>query len=390
MTAEIETHQNVERIMLGNKEFVLVGTAHVSRESVELAERLIKELKPDSVAIELDAARYKALQDPDRWKKTDILSVIREGRAFVLVLQIMLASFQKKLGKMLQVKPGEEMLRAAAAADEIGAELVLADRDVKITLKRTWRSIRLKTIFRLLWSWLHSLFEPKELNKEDVERLKSPDVLNELMEELAQEMPEVRESLITERDIYLSQKIKAAPGNMVLAVVGAGHIAGIREWLDRDVDITHLETMPPRSPTGRAMRWSVLTLFVMAVAYVFIAGGRESGVELLSAWFWITAFSAAIGSLVMMAHPLTILSAFISAPFTTFPPVIASGWIAGLVEAWLRRPCVEDFENIVDDASSLKGVWNNRVSRILLIMAFTNIGSALGAAWGVKVIAGFL
>lgn len=386
MSESVLPHENITHIPLDDKEIYVVGTAHVSRESVELAEQLIREIRPDSVAIELDKARYESLQDPQRWKKTDILSVIREGRAFVLVLQIILAGFQKKLGKMLQVKPGEEMMQAAAAAGECGAQLVFADRDVKITLKRTWKSIRFVTILRLLWSWLHSLFEHKEMKKEDIERLKSPDVLNELMEELAAEMPEVRGSLITERDIFLSQKIKQAPGKSVVAVVGAGHVPGIKEWIYKDVDLAPLETIPPRSLTGKITRWSVLALFVLAVIYIFFSAGAGAGVHILSSWFLITGISAAVGAGLMLPHPLTVAAAFISAPFTTFPPVLGAGWVAGLVEAWLRKPRVEDFEQIVEDASSLKGVWRNRVSRILLIMALANIGSALGAAWGAKVI----
>jgi len=390
MNDTILSHQNVESIKLEDKEIFLVGTAHVSSESVALAEDLIRLVHPDTVAIELCESRYKALQDPQRWKKTDLLTVIKEGRAFVLVIQIILASFQKKLGKLLQVKPGEEMLRAAAVAKESGASIVFADRDIKVTLKRTWRSIRLRTIMRLLWSWLHSLFEPNEFKKEDVERLKSPDVLNELMEELAREMPDVKEPLIEERDKYLSQKIKSAPGSRIVAVLGAGHINGVKAHLEEDIDIRSLEIVPPRTLLARIIRWSVLLAFVALILYAFISSGVHTGVQILSAWFWITAFSAALGSLLVLAHPLTIISAFISAPFTTFPPLIGAGWVAGLVEAWIRKPQVEDFERIVDDASSFKGLWTNRVSRILLIMALSNIGAAIGAAWGAKVIISLL
>ncbi|NMC62285.1 MAG: TraB/GumN family protein [SAR324 cluster bacterium] len=380
MNDTILSHQNVEILKLEDKEVYLVGTAHVSSESIALAEDLIRLVRPDAVAIELCESRYKALQDPQRWKKTDLLTVIREGRTFVLVLQILLASFQKKLGKLLHVKPGEEMLRAATVAKENGASIVFADRDIKVTLKRTWRNIRFGTIMRLIWSWLHSIFEPHEFKKEDVERLKSPDVLNELMEELAREMPDVKEPLIEERDKYLSHKIKTAPGTRIVAVLGAGHITGVKAHLKENIDILPLESVPPRSLIARVIRWSVLFAFVALILYAFISSGINTGVQLLSAWFWVTAFSAALGSLLVFAHPLTICSAFISAPFTTFPPLIGAGWVAGLVEAWIRKPQVEDFEKIIDDASSFKGLWKNRVSRILLIMAFSNVGAALGAA----------
>ena len=390
MSESIQAHQNVDRLEIDGKVIYLVGTAHVSRESVELAEALIHDVKPDAVAIELDEGRYASLQDPERWKRTDIITVIREGRAFILVLQILLAGFQKKLGNLLKVKPGEEMLQAAAAAMACGATLVLADREVKITLKRTWRSITWRTILRLIWSWLHSLFEPHEFRKEDIERLKSPDVLNELMDELAREMPEVRQSLITERDMYLSRKIRSAPGSTVVAVLGAGHIPGIKEWIHKDFDISSLEYLPPRSASSRALRLSVLAIFLVALAWAFVHAGAATGVRILSAWFWMTAIPAGLGALLVLAHPLSIAAAFLSAPFTTFPPLVGAGWAAGIVEAWVRKPQVEDFERLVDDVSSVRGAWHNRVIRILLIMALSNIGAALGAAWGAAIIARIL
>lgn len=390
MIEDLLSHQNIEFVEVDGKQIYLVGTAHVSRESVELAEKLIREVRPDSVAIELCESRFASLRDPERWRKTDILTVIREGRAFVLVIQILLASYQKKLGKLLQVKPGEEMMAAAAAGEECGSQIVLADREVKITLKRTLRNIRLRTIFRLFGSWLHSLFEPHEMKKEDIERLKSPDVLDELMEELARELPEVRESLITERDIYLSQKIKSSPGSRIVAVLGTGHIGGVKKWLDKNVDISHLEKLPPRGPVRRVFRWAILSLFIIALLYAFISAGAAKGFALLTSWFWVTAIGAALGAFLVLGHPITILSAFISAPFTTFPPLLGAGWVAGLTEAWLRKPRVEDFEKIIDDAASVKGIWTNRVTRILLIMALANIGSALGAAWGAKIIISLL
>lgn len=382
--------QNVELLRFSGKEIYLVGTAHISKESVDLAEELIREIKPDVVAIELCKSRYESLKDPERWKKTNIVTVIRQGRAAVLLVQLLLASFQKKLGNKLQIKPGLEMMRAASVAEEVGARVVLADRDIKVTLKRTWKQIGLWTIVKLFTSWLRSLFEHKEITKDQIERLKSPDVLEELMEEFTQAMPEVKESLIVERDKYLSQKIKDSPGQRIVAVVGAGHIKGIKSWIQEDIDLSPLETVPPRSPLKRILRWSVLGLFLLVVLFAFIRAGSHTGIQILSSWFWVTAISGAIGSAICLAHPLTIVAAFISAPFTTFPPLLAAGWVAGLVEAILKKPKVSDFEGIIDDISSLRGLWTNRVSRILLIMALTNIATAIGAAWGAKIIVSLL
>ena len=383
---DVSQNQNVEHIVIGDKEYFLVGTAHVSKDSVELAENTIREVRPDSVAIELCKSRYESLKDPERWKKTDIIAVIREGRAFVLLTQLLLAGFQKKLGKQLQVKPGEEMMRAASVAEEVGAEQVLADRDVKITLKRTWAQIGFGTIIKLLASSLRSLFDPKQFSEEEIEKLKNPDVLDELMREFSKTLPQVKTPLIDERDQYLSQKVRNAPGHRIVAIVGAGHVPGMKKLIHESIDIAPLDQMPQKSPAKKMLRWSVLAIFILVLLYAFIHTGMSTGVQMIKSWFWVTAIFSGIGAALCLAHPLTILSAFLCAPFTTFPPLLAAGWVAGLVEAVLRKPRVSDFERIVDDISSFRGAWTNRVSRIILIMAFTNITSALGAAWGAKII----
>lgn len=374
---------NVDLIRLGDKSIYLVGTAHISKKSTELAEEIIREVKPDTVALELCLPRYQSLQDPDRWKKTDIVSVIRAGKAFVLMAQLLLAGFQKKLGGQIDIKPGAEMLRAAQVADEIGAQLVFADREIRITLKRTWASLGLRSMFQLLMAMGNGVLGDQKISEEEIERMKSSDALHELMKEFSEKLPEVRETLIDERDQYLASKIQNAPGKVIVAVVGAGHVPGMRALFGQPIDITPLEIIPPKSMLSRVLAWTIPAAVIGLIVWGFVSSGAGTSFEMVNAWFWINGLFAAAGCALALAHPLTILSAFVSAPFTSLNPFIASGWVAGLVEAMLRKPLVSDLERIADDVVTLKGIWSNRVSRILLVVALTNIFGAIGALFGI-------
>lgn len=370
--------KNVDRIEIGDRTIFLVGTAHVSRQSAELAAEVIGEVKPDTVAVELCAARAESLQNPDRWTNTDIVKVIREGRAWVLLAQLALAAFQKKLGSHLDVKPGAEMLRAMAAAREAGAGIIFADRDVRTTLKRTWAAIGPGSMFRIIGSIVAGLFTSEQISEAEIERLKSADALEELMRDFTAALPTVRTALIDERDQYLAARIQAAPGHRIVAIVGAGHVPGIKTWLGRSIDTAPLETIPPPRRSTQILGWLIPLLLVGLVAWSFFAAGSDSGTEAVEAWFWLTGIWAAAGAALAFGHPLTILSAFIAAPFTAANPFLASGWVAGLVEALIRRPRVGDFQTIADDLTSLRGIWRNRVSRVLLVMILTNLLGTLG------------
>lgn len=377
---------NVDVIRLGQKTIYLVGTAHISKKSAELAEQVIRDVKPDTVAIELCAPRYQSLQDPDRWKKTDVVSVIRTGKAYVLMAQLMLAGFQKKLGEQLDTKPGAEMLLAAAAANEVGAQLVFADREIRTTLKRTWAALSFRSMFKLCVAMGEGLFSNEKISEEEIERMKSSDALHELMREFSEKLPEVRTSLIDERDLYLTAKVQAAPGNTVVAVVGAGHVPGMLQLFGSTIDTAALDAIPPKSAWSKILAWTIPIIVAGLLVWGFITSGVGTSLQMVSAWFWVNGIFAAVGAALAAPHPLTVLSAFVSAPFTSLNPLIASGWVAGLVEAMLRKPLVSDFENIADDIVSLKGIWSNRVSRILLVVALTNIFGSLGAVFGIGLI----
>ena len=384
---ETKIKDNVDLIELDNKKIYLVGTAHISKASADLAEETIREVNPDSVAVEVCESRYQSLKDPESWKNTDIISVIKAGKIYVLLAQLILASFQKKLGQQLDIKPGAEMLRAINTAEDIKAEIVLADREVKITLKRVWASVGFWGGLKLLASLLLSMFSKEKITKEEIENLKKETSLNDALREFGEKLPKVRAPLIDERDQYLASKIFSSPGKTVVAVIGAGHIPGIKNYLGKIIDLELLEEVPPRGFTARIIGWSFPILVLIFLLYGFIWSGPGTSFEMIQSWFWITGFMGALGASIALSHPVTIITAFFATPIATLLPIVAAGWIAGLVEAYLRKPRVSDFETITEDMSSIRGLWTNRVSRIILIIGLTNIFSTIGMFWGAKVLA---
>lgn len=382
--------ENVDEIVIGEKRIVLVGTAHISQASVDLVESTIESIKPDSVAVELCKPRLESIKDPERWKNTDLFEIIRKGKAYVLMAQLMLASFQKRLGDKLNVRPGAEMLGAIAAAEKQNATLVLADRDVAVTLRRTWGAMGFWSATKLFGAAFTGLFTKQEISEEEIERLKSSDALNEAMKEFSQALPEVRATLIDERDQYLAEKIRSAPGKSVVAVVGAGHVPGILSWIEKPIDVAALEALPRPSRFLQLFLGAIPLVLVFFIVYGFFVGGVSKSFEVMWIWIIVTGLTAAFGAAIAFAHPLAVLAAFVSAPITTVHPLLASGWVAGLIEAWLRKPRVSDFETIADDLSEFSGLWKNRISRVLLVVALTNLVGSLGTFLALKLAADVL
>ena len=383
----IEEHDNVDHIPLGDRSIYLVGTAHISKKSVELAEEIIREIKPDSVAVELCHSRYESLKNPDRWKNMDIVQIIRQGKSYVLMAQLMLAGFQKKLGSQLDIKPGAEMMQAIKVADDVEAETVLADRDIRTTLKRTWSALGFWSMVKLIATMITGLFSKQSIKEEEIERLKSSDALEELMKEFSDALPGARKALIDERDQYLAAKIRSAPGTSVVAVIGAGHVPGIKEWIHKDIDLDELTIIPPPGKVGRIVAWSIPVLLLVLVGIGFFRSGATTSLHMLEAWFWINGGLAAVGAALALGHPLTVIAAFFAAPFTSVNPFISAGWVAGLVEAAVRRPTVQDFEEVADDIVTMRGFLKNRISRILLVVILTTLFSAVATFIGFSEIA---
>ena len=381
---------NVHEISFDEKQILLIGTAHISQSSADEVNFVIDQEKPDTVCIELCSSRHQAMLEKDQWKNMDIYKVVREGKSFLLFANLIMTAFQKRLGSQLGVKPGAEMLEAANAADRIGAELILADRDVKITLQRTWRGMTFWGRMKVLSQLLASLFVREEISKEEIEKLKESDALSEAMQMLAEQSPEMKRILIDERDQFMAEKIKLAQGKRIVAVVGAGHVKGLTAELEREHNLAELETVPPPGKIGTCLKWGIPTLIVGLVAYGFFTVETDVSIEMIQRWFLINGTLSALGTAIAFGHPITIATAFVAAPFTSLNPAVAAGWVAGLVEAILRKPQVRDFESLADDITHLRGFWRNNITRILLVVMFANLGSAIGTFVGGFAIASLL
>jgi len=370
--------ESVERITLAEKEIYVVGTAHVSAESVEDVKATVEAVGPDSICIELCAARHKALVQKDNWKKMDIFKVIKEKRALFLLAQLILNSFYTRLGKQLKVQPGAEMIEGMRQSDRIGAELVLADRDIEITLKRVWGYLNLWNKLVMVSQLMASFFVGGSIDSELVEEMKSKDQLENIMEAFTDSFPEVKKRLIDERDIYLSQKIRIASGKKIVAVVGAGHVKGIKEHIINDIPLGPVMEIPPKSVIPKILKWAIPLSILVLLVVGFFKGGVEHSAQSIYIWILVNGILSAVGTAIAFGHPLTILSAFVGAPITSLNPMIAAGWVAGLVQVWIKKPTVHDLEDLPNAISSIKGFWLNPVSRILLVVVLANLGSTFG------------
>jgi pheromone shutdown-related protein TraB len=373
-----DNSKTVHHLEYDDKQVILVGTAHVSRESAQQVRQVIQEEKPDTVCVELCQSRYQSIRQKERWQETDIIKIIREKKSFLLLSNLLLASFQKRIAKKLDVKPGQEMITAIETADEMDAEIHLADRDIRTTLSRTWRAMGLWSKIKLLFQLMLSLGEVEEIKEEDIEKMKNEDVLETLLAEVGKALPVLKDILIDERDQYLAKKIRTAPGQKIVAVVGAGHVPGIKKYWNKDIDIRALEQLPPKSHTAGVLKWlipgAILAMFIAGFFY----GGAKAGQDMIVWWIAANGILAGIGATIALAHPVTIVTSMLAAPLTSLNPMIAAGWVAGLVEAFSRKPKVKDLEKLPEDILSVRGFWRNKVTRILLVVVFTNLGSSIG------------
>lgn len=380
----------VKRLTRDGKEYIIIGTAHVSRESAELVENVIGAEAPDAVCVELCQARHQSMTERDTWRNMDIIKVIREKKSFLLLANLLLASFQKKVAEKFDIRPGEEMIRAMAKAEEVGAELVLADRNVQTTLSRAWHSMGFFKKVSLLFQMLLSVGSADEIEEEEIEKLKSQDMLESVLEDVGKSHPAIREILIDERDRYLAHHIRHAPGAKVVAVVGAGHLPGILRYFDTPIDTAALEEVPPPGKCGKVLKWGLPLIVTALIVYGFSSGGAEAGAGMMGWWIAANGVLAGIGAILAFGHPATIASAILAAPLTSLNPMVAAGWVSGLVEAFVRKPKVMDFESLGDDILSVKGFWRNKVTRVLLVVVFTNLGSTLGTAVALPMMARIL
>lgn len=363
----------------------LVGTAHVSKKSIEEVCSTIEEIQPDVVCVELCEPRYRALTSRSAWADLDIFKVIREGKTLFLLANLAIGAYQRRIGQKLDVKPGAELLAAVEKAEAIGARVELVDRDIHITLKRTWANLRFRDKLGLLSAILGSMISKRgdELTAEEIESLKDQANLSKILDEFAEELPSVREPLIDERDQYLMSGVEKAGGERVVAVVGAAHVPGMKRWFRKPVDRERLVQLPPPSAWIKALKW-VLPALVLALLVRGILDEKQGATlqEMLFAWVLPNSILGGLFTVFAGAKLVSVVSAFIASPLTSLVPGVGSGMVVGLVEAWARKPTVEDCETINDDVQSLRGLYRNPVSRVLLVGVAATVGSALGALVG--------
>lgn len=373
--------ENITRIEMNGKEYILIGTAHVSKHSAEQVKEVIEAERPDSVCVELDEQRYQTITEGSKWQEMDIIQVIKEKRASLLLMNLAISSFQNRMAKELGIKAGQEMIQGIESAKEVGAELVLADRNIQITFSRIWGNLGLKGKAILLSQIITSIFSRDSISEEELEKLKEQDTINAMLNEFTETFPRLKKPLIDERDQYLAQKIKDAPGEKVVAVLGAAHVPGIKEQIKKEHDLKQLRAIPPKSNWPKIIGWSIPILILAIIVYTFLSNPSAGFAQTISWILWNGSLSA-LGAAIAMGHPLTILTAFLAAPITSLNPLLAAGWFAGLAQAYIRRPSVKDFETLSEDVFSFKGFWRNKVSRILLIVVLANLGSSLGTFIG--------
>ncbi|MDR2717384.1 MAG: TraB/GumN family protein [Treponema sp.] len=401
-------NSNNVRLMLNGKNIHLIGTAHVSRESIDEVKAAIREEKPGMVCVELDQGRYAAITQQDNWERLNVSKVLREGKGFLLIANIVLSGFQRRLGDELGVKPGEEMIAALNTAQEMGIAYSLCDREVQITFRRAWACCSLWSKCKLLATLLSSAFAAEKLSADEIEKLKNSNELDNMMAELAHYLPAVKETLIDERDRYLAAKIWDAANSMaismvdsgktdsILAVVGAGHLRGIQDQLERFAagapppSLDQLESIPPRSRLSQAVKWIIPVLILALITTGFFRTDLSVFLEMLRYWVLWNGSLAALGCILALGHPLAILISFAGAPITSLNPFIGVGILSGLAQALVHKPRVCDAENIAEDVSSLKGVYRNRISRVLLVFFLSSLGSSIGTFVSIPAIAGLL
>lgn len=364
------------RIDYQGKEIILIPTAHVSQESVNLVRETIKEENPDSICIELDDQRYKNLKNPEAWKNTNIIDIIKEKKVTLLIANLILSSYQKNIAKKLKTKPGQEMMEGIKASEEMGINLVLADRSIQKTFMRIWRKMGFFEKIKLFFS-LMSIDDEEDVSEEDLQRLIERDNLELAIEDMGKDYPQIAATLLHERDKFLAYNIKNAPGKKVVAILGAAHTPGVEEEVFKGQDIEELNKIPPKSLIGKLLPWIIPALIVILIVLGF-KQSMNTGISQIKSWFIFNSVLAAVFTALCLPHPLSVLTAFVAAPFTSINPVLACGWFAGLVEASLKKPTVEDVNNIPDDIFNLKSWIHNKFLKALLVVILANLGSSIG------------
>ena len=365
------------------REVVLVGTAHISPDSLRLVRETIEREQPDGVCIELDDARYEALMDPAAIERLDLKQVVRERKLLPLLAGVALGAWQARMGLRLGVEPGAELREAAKTAEGVGAEVHLVDRQVRITLLRVWRRAGFWQKVKLLAGGLES-GGADEPTKEDIEELLSGDVVSRLVSELGEAFPTLKEVVIDERDTWIGEAVKAVPGGRLVVVIGAGHLDGVERTLlhEQAASTEPLAEIPPPGKAGRIIGFAIPAIILGALGWTWAVRGAEAASEGAIFWIAVNSIPAAFGAVLALAHPLTVLAAFLSAPFTSLTPVIGTGYVTAFVQAWVRPPRVFELRELKADALVPRRWFRNRALKIALALILPTIGSIIGTFVG--------
>ena len=376
----VRSSPEVHVLTVRDKTIILVGTVHVSQESADLVRAVIEEERPDAVCVELDARRYEALSQQQKWEAFDLKEVIRKKQLSTMLANVLLASYQKRLGDQLGVLPGTEMLEAVNVAKKLDIPIALCDRDIRVTMRRAWRSTPFFKKSMLVSSLIVGVFDTKPVSEESLQDLKKQDVLSEMMQELGREVPSLKTVLIDERDRYLAEKTLRAEGKTIVSVVGAGHVEGIQAILqgERQSNLDDLDVIPPVSPAWKWIGWAIPAIIIGSIALIGYQKGAAAAGD--NALFWIAAngIPSGLGALLAWAHPFTIVVAVAGAPFTSLTPVIGVGYVTAFVQAYMQPPIVREFQTVAEDVAIPRRWWQSRLLRVFLAFLFPTIGSVIG------------
>lgn len=369
----------ITTIQLENKTVTLIGTAHVSHQSAQEVLDTLSTTQYDAIAIELDEERFKGLNQDKAWQNTDLIQLIKQKKTGLLMAQLILASYQKRLAKANQINVGQEMITAIEYAQAHDINLLKIDRSVTVTFQRIWRSLNFFDKTSMLTQLIASVFTDEKLTEADLEKLKEQDMLQAALSEISTKFPKVAETLIFERDRIMAYKLSHASGTNIVAIVGAAHVSGISAHLnDSTLSIQGLMSVPAPSKASKYLTY-VFPAAIVALIGITVLMSPNMALNTVLRFIVFNGSLAALGTLLAFGHPVSILTAFVAAPIGILSPVLATGWFAGLAEAYMRKPKVTDFMNLQDDAMKFKGWWKNRVLRILLVVMMANIFASFGS-----------
>lgn len=386
---EAEIHRGVPD-ELRNGDVVIIGTAHVSEKSVQEVTKVIEDLQPDIVAVELCDKRYKAITGQEETGEIQIKDLLRGGKLYYFLIQWFLAYVQKKIGTEMGVKPGSDMIAAIDTARNVGAKVALVDRDIGITIQRFWSKMSLLEKTKLITSMIPAALS-RGGEEIDIDSVTQEDTVSQIIEEFRKVSPRAAQVLIDERDAYIARNlIQLGKEGKVVAVVGAGHREGIKKYLmnpDQIPDIKEMTNLPKnRFSLPKIFGAALMLLVVITAGAVFMSGySSESIFEALKIWFVVNGTLSALGVILARGHPFSAITAFSVAWLTSLNPLIAAGWFAGIVEAWKRKPTMQDTK-LLSDAETFKDLMKIPLFRVILVAALANIGSVAGTMLGAYLI----